>query len=193
MEGTGFQAADECRQAGNQDDFWEALATCHSVIVSHDDQGNNKLEAQSPDEDALVATAKMVGWELTDKRRGKMYVNTPRGPKEYTICANNGFTSDRKRQSVLLQSGGEYILVAKGADNVMLQRAAGGGDATQRALESFSRKGLRTMLVARKRVDAGEANRFLEQYRNAKIAVHGRAQQESAAAETIEHGWQIVG
>ena len=40
------------------------------------------LEAESPDESALVDAARRVGWEFQDKKKNRMYLQTPKGPQD---------------------------------------------------------------------------------------------------------------
>ena len=44
--------------------------------------------------------------------------------REYEVLAINEFNSTRKRMSVLVKHQGKYILLSKGADNVMEERAS---------------------------------------------------------------------
>mmetsp|Transcript_60087 Transcript_60087/g.143170 ORF Transcript_60087/g.143170 Transcript_60087/m.143170 type:complete len:1566 (+) Transcript_60087:92-4789(+) len=197
-EEPGFQGVDQVKQAsqGNEamDNFWEAVATCHTVVTSQNEDGSKKYEAESPDESALVESARAVGWDFQDKQHGKMFVNSPKGPKEYEVLAVNPFNSDRKRASLLLKTqSGEHLLVAKGADNVMLERSRGGQNSIGKDLHDFSTQGLRTLVVGRRRVDPGEAQSWLREYNEASVAIHGREEKMAAAAEKIERDFEILG
>jgi len=62
------------QKGSNQDSelirgFFEHLAVCHTVVVDHDpDTNEKKLQAASPDELALVQGAEMVGMELIGRK-----------------------------------------------------------------------------------------------------------------------------
>lgn len=93
----------------------------------------------------------------------------------YTLLATNEFNSARKRMSVLVRKGTEHLLFVKGADNVMLQRAA---QRNQRTLEThlkeFAEEGLRTLVIGYRSLAADEANAWLKQFQEAQRATSDR-------------------
>ena len=51
-------------QAAQIKEFFILLAVCHTVITEKDEKGNRKLQAESPDEAALVEAAEAFGFKF---------------------------------------------------------------------------------------------------------------------------------
>ena len=84
-----------------------------------------RYQAASPDEAALVKAAKCFGWFFVQKRKGELAVSELDKLRKYQVLAENAFTSDRKRMSVLVRCpDGKLRLYMKGADSAVLTLAA---------------------------------------------------------------------
>lgn len=92
--------------------------TCHTVVR----ESNGTYRAESPDELALVQGAVSYDCQLLHRGSRDMSVQIMSRAHTYTILAVNVFNSERKRMSVLLRDTetDEYLVVCKGADNIML-------------------------------------------------------------------------
>ena len=178
-------------------------------------------QAESPDEGALVKAAADLGYVFLGRKgnlcslnidtkgsraRARAMRRAISGPKQtemlpnrnYTVLAVNHFNSTRKRMSVLCKSSdGKYVLLAKGADNVMLERASGaplgGIETLNRHLTQFAQQGLRTLVIAKKNLSPSAAEAWLKRYDVASKSVDDRAAKMSRLAEEIERGMTIVG
>jgi magnesium-transporting ATPase (P-type) len=111
------------------EDFVTAMAICHTCVVEME---TGSLQSESPDEDALVQAAGTLGLEFVGRRNGLIIVERVegvnvkgKGREEYELLATIPFDSDRKRMSVVVRrrSDNKVILICKGADNVILERA----------------------------------------------------------------------
>ena len=133
------------------EEFMLALALCHSVITEKisDEPPRIEFKAQSPDEAALVATARDMGFALTERtQRGVvLYIQGVR--KEFEVLTILEFNSSRKRMSsiVRMPDTGKIVLFCKGADNVIFSRLAKYQnpdirDATMRDLDVFANEGI---------------------------------------------------
>ena len=118
------------KEATSIEDFSIVMAVAHTVVLEEDD-GKNVYQAESPDEAALVEAAEGLGFRFAGRRGRTLFleVSDPANPssktmQEYEVLAINEFNSTRKRMSVLVKHKGKYILLAKGADNVMEERAS---------------------------------------------------------------------
>lgn len=91
------------------------------VPTAHDLSSRSSSPASvGPDSDAESETDLLLASD-------DMKASTARPVEKYTILAINQFSSTRKRMSVLVQAAnGRFLLLAKGADNVMVDIAAGG-------------------------------------------------------------------
>ncbi|KAF9918043.1 hypothetical protein BX616_010514, partial [Lobosporangium transversale] len=113
--------------------FLLAMALCHDAVpelMDESDPMSLKYQAASPDENALVAGAKELGYVFVERtRRGIRVQSLPtsadEAPKEeiYEILNVLEFSSKRKRMSVIYRMpDGRICLFTKGADSVILER-----------------------------------------------------------------------
>jgi magnesium-transporting ATPase (P-type) len=108
----------------------------------------------------------------------------------------NGFTSNRKRMSVLVRTpGGQARLLCKGADSATMGRlrACGGPDWLAAHLQEFADEGLRTLVVAQRDLDEEEVSRWLEEYAKARASVEERDDLLERAAEAAERELELLG
>ena len=143
--------------------FFKHLSLCHSVSVEsvyENVEGKRvktektRLSASSPDEQALVAGAKGMGFNFVgDSTEGGIFRIVEEGPtrlngedannaetktKKYVLLDVLEFTSKRKRMSVIILENGEAAskgaeeprirIFSKGADNVIFERLRDGQD-----------------------------------------------------------------
>eukprot|EP00928_Gymnodinium_smaydae_P062190 TRINITY_DN4610_c0_g1_i1.p1 TRINITY_DN4610_c0_g1~~TRINITY_DN4610_c0_g1_i1.p1 ORF type:complete len:1745 (+),score=408.37 TRINITY_DN4610_c0_g1_i1:493-5235(+) len=213
IAGQAFGTVDECRgfngaaqlqrarqrdvrHAAAIDAFLEVLAVSHTVVMTTDARGKQKMEAESPDEGALVEAAGSLGWEFIERSGSTLRVRQSEGQREltYTVEALNAFTSARKRMSaVVLGPDGERHLLVKGADNVMLERARSFDPRLPGHLEAFALDGLRTLVLGRRCLGAAEYAEWKAFYDAASNAVENREALLQEAAERIERDLDIVG
>jgi len=190
-------------------DFFRALAVCHTVIPeeARGEAGEIRYQAESPDEQAFVAAAREFGSHLVRRTVDTVGVRERRpGEAEgaaapevtYKVLNTIEFDSDRKRMSVIFQAPGQldYTLFCKGADEVILQRqvaqpsvmaAQTFADATE-----FASAGLRTLILAKRTIPAEEYLQWRGKWDAAKKA--DRSQREgikAALAEEIERDLEV--
>lgn len=185
-------------QAEAIDALLEVLAVSHTVVVTHDKNGSFRYEAESPDEDALVSATALLGLRFQGRCGQEVHVDVHVDGqvkrRVYTIMALNAFTSARKRMSVVVQrESGDYLLLVKGADNVMIENAASFDPALEENLTEFARQGLRTLVIGRRILTDTELTAWRIEYERAQCALEGRDQALAAVAEKIERNIQLVG
>ena len=132
--------------------FFLCLTTCHTVVR---EKGSGAYRAESPDELALVLGANEFNCGVVESGSNYMFADMFGVRTDFDILAVNKFNSVRKRMSVLLRSRstGKYILMCKGADNVMLERVV--ITPTEKAtvdkhLNDIASLGLRTLVIGMK-------------------------------------------
>lgn len=196
----GFKAAAQMLQGGAgaakaAADFFEALAVCHTVKLEED----GGYQGESPDEVALVEAARSVGFALVRRRAAEAgVVHTVQGPdgtKDHLVGHLLAFNSDRKRMSVVcpLPEGGA-VVITKGADNVMEGLLADSLPSTARwSLVDFARRGLRTLIVARRVMDSGTYASWKRKWDEACAAMDGRAERIAAVSAEAEVGLTFCG
>jgi phospholipid-translocating ATPase len=166
-----------------------------------------EYKAQSPDEAALVQAAADIGFEFRGRDRDVLILRTPfaREPLRFRLLNILEFTSARKRMSVIVRQLGEndepgnntILLLCKGADNVVFERLAEGGEelkaVTGDQLDSFAREGLRTLTLAHRVIPEGEYNKWVEKYRNALASVDDRDTEIERVSDEVEQQMLLLG
>lgn len=188
------------------DRFMEALSVAHTALAITGKDGRREYEAESPDEFALVTAAAEQGWEFTHRKGREIFVSvspppgaSPNSPssqrrsERYIVIATNEFNSTRKRMSVLVQTGSTYWLFVKGADNVMLERAAGKHPKLLQDLKEFSLQGLRTLVIGSRMIPQAELKPWLERFEAAQRSVNDREAKLMEVAEVLEQNLEILG
>jgi phospholipid-translocating ATPase len=188
--------------------YWTNLALCHTVLAGINPRsGLLEYKAQSPDEAALVQAAADVGFEFRGRDRDVLILRTPFSPEPLRFRLLNilEFTSVRKRMSVIVRQLGEddqpgtspILLLCKGADNVVFERLAPGGEElksiTEEHLGSFAQGGLRTLTLAYRAVPDDEYNSWVERYRDALASVEDREGEVERVSDEVERNLLLLG
>ena len=183
--------------------FFRALALCHSVLADkpdpRDDPFHLDYKAESPDEAALVAAAREVGFPFVGKSKDSIDIEVMGQSERYVPLRMLEFNSTRKRMSVVMRCpDGRLILYCKGADSVIYARLAPDHDPvlkekTSKDMESFANSGLRTLCIAYRWLSEEEYLNWSRTYETAINATQDREEEIDKANELIEHSLQILG
>lgn len=180
--------------------FMLCLALCNSVITEAGISGRNVFKAQSPDEAALVATARDMGYALLGRTRRGMMVDCLGEVIEYPLLNTLEFNSSRKRMSSIVRfpDTNKIMLICKGADSVIYSRLEPNSQAELREktavqLEEFANEGLRTLCVAQREISEEEYLKFNERYEVAAASLTDREEQLDAVASDIERDMTLLG
>ncbi|KAF8628303.1 hypothetical protein AX17_006006 [Amanita inopinata Kibby_2008] len=183
--------------------FFRALAICHSVLADRPDAQNEpwKLayKAESPDEAALVGTARDAGFPFIGRTKDGIDIEVMGQPERYTPLRVLEFNSTRKRMSVVVRRpDGKVVLYCKGADSVIYQRLKSDHDPwlkeqTARDMEAFANGGLRTLCVAYREIDEDEWLSWSRVYDAAVSALENRGEEVDKACEMVEKELVILG
>ena len=104
------------------EDFMLALALCHTVIAERlpGDPPKIDFKAQSPDEAALVATARDCGFTVLPNNGDDKLLNVMGVDRRFSVLNILEFNSARKRMSIILRMPDNRIfLFCKGADSII--------------------------------------------------------------------------
>eukprot|EP00931_Biecheleriopsis_adriatica_P106531 TRINITY_DN8096_c0_g1_i1.p1 TRINITY_DN8096_c0_g1~~TRINITY_DN8096_c0_g1_i1.p1 ORF type:complete len:1431 (-),score=323.02 TRINITY_DN8096_c0_g1_i1:78-4370(-) len=174
--------------------YLEILSVCHTVVAEKSASGEIKMEAESPDELALVQAAADMGWAFQHRTSESIQILADGAKKEYQVLGINAFTSARKRMSMLVKSStGEYVLLVKGADDIMIKLAASVPDYLKGQLYQFACLGMRTLVIGRKVLPEKEAQEWVGKYREAQNAMQNRDEKLEELAAQAEQAIEIVG
>lgn len=189
-------------QQGKLIEFWRALALCHTVLADRFDDDNRDLieyKAESPDEAALVAAARDVGFVFLNRTNAEIEIEVMGQPERYVPLRTLAFNSSRKRMSTIFRTpDNRILLICKGADSVIYQRLAEDHDqeliaSTNQHLEDFANTGLRTLCISSKYLTEEEFSRWSKIYDAACGAIEDREEEIERACEMIEGGLTILG
>jgi len=177
-------------------DFLTLLSVCHTVVP--EGEGESLIyQAESPDEAALVAGAKTLGFVFHSRTPKTIGVTMEGKEVEYEILNTIEFNSDRKRMSVIVKSPeGKILLFTKGADVRVFERLAPNQPAvpkTHEYLEEFATEGLRTLCCGMREIPYQEWADWNAKYDAALTSLKNRKENIDAAAELIEQNLVFVG
>ena len=183
------------------ENFMLALALCHTVITERTPGDPPKIEfkAQSPDEAALVATARDCGFTVLGRSNDGIILNVLGEEREYQVLNTLEFNSSRKRMSAIIRMpDNRIILFCKGADSVIYARLRRGEQAqlrkdTAEHLEMFAREGLRTLCIAQKEVPEEEYRIWAKEHDLAAAAVYNREEKLETLSDQIERDLTLLG
>ncbi|KAJ2782484.1 phospholipid transporting ATPase [Coemansia javaensis] len=182
-------------------EFFTVLAVCHSVVTGEPDPadpGRIEYKAQSPDEAALVSTARDVGFVFVRRDRDRVHCSFLGQPQVYQQLASLEFTSARKRMSVIVRrDDGRIMLLCKGADSVIMERIRPNQDRLRQAtlddLEMFANHGLRTLCLGYRLLDEAEYAAWRADYDRALASLGDREAEVEAVCDRIERQLQLIG
>jgi phospholipid-translocating ATPase len=181
--------------------FMLALALCHTVITetTAGDPPQIDFKAQSPDEAALVATARDCGFTVLGRTNDDIHLNILGEDRTYKILNTLEFNSTRKRMSAIVRMpDGRIKLFCKGADSMIYSRLIKGQQpalrkSTAEHLEMFAREGLRTLCIAEKELDEGSYQNWSRDHDFAAQALQDRETRLEEVADRIERDLMLLG
>ncbi|KAJ2986645.1 hypothetical protein NUW58_g4927 [Xylaria curta] len=193
------ESGNEQREANAH--FMLALALCHTVIAEHIPGESPKIDfkAQSPDEAALVATARDMGFTVLGSTSEGIRLNVMGEEIHYTILNTIEFNSSRKRMSAIIRMpDGRIILFCKGADSIIYSRLQRGEQTELRKttgehLEMFAREGLRTLCIAQRVLSEQEYLEWRKEHDKAASAMQDREEKLEEVADKIEQNLTLLG
>jgi len=193
------ESGKEQQDANHQ--FMLALALCHSVIseIIPGDPPKIEFRAQSPDEAALVATARDVGFTVLGNSADGIRLNIQGHDQEYRVLNTLEFNSTRKRMSAIIRMpDNKIILFCKGADSIIYSRLKRGEQpelrrTTAEHLEMFAREGLRTLCIAQRELAEDEYQEWNREHELAAAAIQDREEKLEAVSDAIERDLTLLG
>ena len=156
-------------------------------------------QGPSPDEVALVEAARALGFEFVGRCAGGLRLSLLGVDAVLEVLNVIEYTSSRARMSVVARTpDGTVRLYCKGSDAAVL--AALRRDtptdvlaATDAALHGFARRGLRTLVVATRVLEADEWAAWDARYSAAASLLEGREEALAEVAGEVETGLTLVG
>lgn len=201
-------------QAQRIADFFTLLIVCHTVLIERLDGGHvphddKELElaphqllfkAQSPDEAALVATSRDLGFVFLGREQERIKISILGKIEHITVLNVIEFNSTRKRMSIIVErQDGRIQLFSKGADNIIYDRllfeeaSSDIGRITLEHLELFAEAGLRTLCLSYRDLDEYEYKYWVKSFEAAASSIHDREIMIDAVCDELEKGLKLLG
>ncbi|KXH59856.1 phospholipid-translocating P-type ATPase [Colletotrichum salicis] len=188
------------QQAANEH-FMLCLALCHTVIAEKIPGSPPKMlfKAQSPDEAALVATARDMGFTVLGSSQEGINLNVMGEDRFYPILNTIEFNSSRKRMSAIVRMpDNRILLICKGADSIIYSRLRRGEQQelrklTAEHLEMFAREGLRTLCIAQRELTENQYANWRKEYDAAAAALENREEKMEEVADHLERELTLLG
>jgi len=179
--------------------FLNAVALCHTVVPSYDEDKKLTYEGDSPDEAALLDALRQNDVLFTKRTPKGLTVEFFGKEENFELLRTIEFNSARKRMSVIVRSPeGKIYLFCKGADNIIMDRRS--KDISSDELEylttsinEFSRNGLRTLLIGYIPMEEKDYEAFQAKMREAETAMDNREDKVQEVTDRIEQNLLILG
>ena len=198
-------------------DIMVALAVCHNVRVSRpfltptlnlkhspiykvtpvvDTDGSLTYQASSPDEVAIVKFCESMGLSLIYRDISLMRLRSSSGIiLEFEVLQMFPFTSESKRMGIIVRdkTTREIWFFQKGADAVMTKIVMF-NDWLDEECGNMAREGLRTLVVARRKLSEEFYAEFEQRYTQARVSVIDRGTATANVVRvTLEKDLELLG
>lgn len=167
------------------------IALCHNVTPVYSDvSGDFEYQASSPDEVALLKFTESVGITLIMRTLNTIVLLTPAGEEHFEILQFFPFTSENRKQGVIVKSEERILLYVKGAESVLAPKV--NSDWMQEHVDSLAKDGLRTLVFAEKELSLEEYDAFALKYNEAKSSLHQRDSRVRSVLNSLEQGMNLL-
>ncbi|KAI9320159.1 hypothetical protein BX666DRAFT_2018188 [Dichotomocladium elegans] len=175
----------------------QTLALCHNVTPVVGFDGDITYQASSPDEVAIVKWTEKMGLTLVgrDVNQIQLRVDATGALLEYDILHIFPFTSETKRMGIIIRDRKtrDITFYEKGAD-VVMSTIVQYNDWLEEECGNMAREGLRTLVIAKKRLSPDMYEEFRSRYHEAELSIHDRnACKQSVVEEILESDLELLG
>ncbi|KAG2171504.1 hypothetical protein INT43_008230 [Umbelopsis isabellina] len=185
---------------GSRGKEFDALPGQKPKLVDTTVEQQLNYKSESPDESALVAAAKNVGFTFLKRKGSTLTVDILGQQYEYELLNIIEFNSTRKRMSVIVRRPdpwNDIVLYCKGADNIIIERLRPGQehyiDQVSQDIEGFSNEGLRTLVLAYKIIPEQAYTEWSSNYHEASTSIKDRAERMDEVNESMEDDLILLG
>ena len=184
------------------EEYWKALALCHDCAIQ-----NGEYIGMSPDNIELVKSASLQGFKFDVSESNTQFVISYINPSDDTNVKELTrfeklrqieFSSDRKRESVIVKEGSIYKMYTKGADSIIEERLD--ESTPKEVLEKsryyvnlFSAQGFRTLYIAMKVFKEEEWEDFSSELEQAEMDTFHKKEKLDEIYQRIENGLTLIG
>ncbi|XP_018398443.1 PREDICTED: probable phospholipid-transporting ATPase IF [Cyphomyrmex costatus] len=166
----------------------------NSSLMMHPDLP--EYQAASADEKALVEASARCGVILQTNTNEEMHIKTNESNLTFEKLEILEFNSERKRMSVIVKdTAGDIWLYCKGADSAVMPLITKGKTRKTNAhVADFSMRGLRTLVVAYKKMNQSEYENLIHNIEQARQIIGAeRETRMTRAYNLMENGLTLLG
>ena len=183
-------------------EFWQALALCHDCTIQNNDKGEEEYIGMSPDSIELVKSARLQGFALTESGTSSLkrlkLGDDGKEHKDFERFQIIEFSSDRKRESVIVKDGSVIKLYIKGADSIIEERLSSNTnkevlDKCKSYVNQFSAKGYRTLFIGMRILTQSEYDAFAKELNDANLSLEGKDEKVANAYKLVEKDIYLIG
>ena len=186
-------------------EYWHALALCHECSVQINENGEKEYIGMSPDSIELVKAAMLQGFQLmpnesTKIRKILIGIENDKNSfyENIEVLHNLSFSSDRKRESIIIKFNNIIKMYIKGADSIIEERLHKNSNKeilnqSKHFVDYFSSQGYRTLFVGIKILSEREYHIFNNEIKKANISLQNRDKLINEIYDKIEKNIYLLG
>ena len=158
-----------------------------------------KYMCTSPDDLELIKTAKKQGYKLIETSIDTKTIKIGDKKHKYEVLKVLGFSSERKRMSIIVKNDKGIRLYIKGADCEISKRLSKKSlkkenfQLISKGLIEFSKKGLRTLMVAFRKINEEDYKSWLKQLHKDELNMKNKQKLIDRLYDIIEKNLTLLG
>ena len=179
-------------------EFWKALAITNECMVK-EEKGEIRYMGTSPDELELVKAAMNQGYKLINTCINSKTVRIAGKDYIFEILKVLGFSSERKRMSIIIKDKYGIKLYSKGADSEISKRLSQNSYESEsykvisNGLSEYSKKGLRTLMVAYRKIREQDYISWVNRLTEDELNIQNKQKLIEKLYDMIETNLTIIG
>ena len=179
-------------------EFWKALALTNECMVK-DEKGDIKYIGTSPDDLELVKAAMNQGYKLIETSLNSKIVRITGKDYSFEILKVLGFSSERKRMSIIVRDQFGIKLYSKGADSEISKRLSKKSfesenyEIISNGLLEYSKRGLRTLMIAYRKIRNQDYDSWLKRLTEDEFNVENKQKLIERLYDIIENNLTLLG
>ena len=179
-------------------EFWKALALTNECMIKYV-KGEIKYMSTSPDDLELVKAAARQGYKLIETNLNTKTLKIYGKDYSYEVLKVLGFSSERKRMSIIVKDKNGIKLYIKGADSEIIKRLSKKSIENENyntiadGLVAFAKKGLRTLMVAYRRIRQEDYDSWVNRLHEDELNVENKHKLIDRLYDLIENNLTLIG
>ena len=179
-------------------EFWTAVALTNECMVKYE-KDEIKYMCTSPDDLELIKTAKSQGYRLIETSIDSKTLKIGHKKFKYQVLKVLGFSSERKRMSIIVKNEKGIRLYIKGADCEISKRLSKKSLKKENfqiisdGLKEFSKKGLRTLMVAYRKINEDDYRSWTKQLQKDELNIKNKQKLIERLYDIIEKNLTLLG